>query len=157
MSIKSLGKIAAVAAVAGLALTACADEATSQARAQEETCGVFLGANNKANEAVSRAMQTGDSGNARAATVVESAALDIRNHAFDRSDDVKAPGSNDSIALRTVLQVQAQFFDDMATTIGDDGVSALNTMTPEDVEVNGMSHSEATQALTGYCGSYFGS
>lgn len=155
MSIKSLGKIAAVAAVAGLALTACADEATSQARAQEETCGVFLGANNKANEAVNRAMQVGESGGERAAHVVESAALDIRNHSFDRSDDVKAPGSGDSIALRTILQVQAQFFDEMAGALEED-VMSINTVNPDEIEVNGMTHAEATEALTGYCGSYFG-
>ncbi len=155
MSIKSMGKIAAAAAAAGLVLTGCADGADSQARAQEETCGLFLGANNKANEALNRAMQQGDGAGPRAASVVESAALDIRNHSFDRTDDTQVPGSDETIALRTVLQVQAQFFNDMADAIEDDA-SAINSVNPEDIEVNGMTHAEATETLTTYCGSYFG-
>lgn len=156
MSIKSMGKIAAVAAAAGLILTGCANDDASQARAQEETCGVFVGANAKANEALNRAMQSGDAGSDRAAGILESAALDIRNHSFDRSDDVSAPGSDETIPLRTTLQVQAEFFDEMASAVEEDGVNAMSTVMPDDIEVNGMSHEEATEHLTAYCGSYFG-
>ena len=156
MSIKSMGKIAAVAAAAGLILTGCANDDASQARAQEETCGVFMGANAKANEALNRAMQSGEAGAERAASILESAALDIRNHSFDRTDSATAPGSDETIPLRTTLQVQAEFFDEMASAVKEDGVEAMNTVVPEDIEVNGMTYQEATDNLTAYCGSYFG-
>lgn len=156
MSIKSLGKIAAVAAAAGLVLTGCANDDANQARAQEETCGVLLGASNKANEAASRAMQVGESGGPRAARVIESAALDLRNHSFDRSDDEKVPGTDEPVALRTMLQVQAELYDEMADAIENDP-AAMNSMNPEDVEVNGMTITEANEIVGTYCGPYFNS
>ena len=156
MSIKSMGKIAVVAAAAGLILTGCASDDTSVARDQEETCGVLLGANNKANEAASRAMQAGESGGPRAARVIESAALDLRNHSFDRSDDVQVPGSDETVAVRTMLQVQAEFYDEMATAIEEDPTT-ISSINPDDIEVNGMTTTEATEVMNTYCGSYFGS
>ena len=156
MSIKSMGKIAAVVAAAGLALTGCANDDASQARAQEETCGVLMGSSNKANEAASRAMQSGESGGPRAARVIESAALDLRNHSFDRSDDVQVPGTDETVALRTMLQVQAELYDEMATAIEKDP-AAINSMNPDDIEVNGMTITEANEIVGTYCGSYFNS
>src|SRR5690625_2191439 len=89
MSIKSLGKIAAVAAVAGLALTACADEDATQARNQEESCGLIQSASLKATESMN-SIQATEGSDDRAAFVFESVALDLRNHSFDRSNDEPA-------------------------------------------------------------------
>src|SRR5699024_9476510 len=50
MSSESLGKFAAIAATAGLVLTACANDSVSQERDQEETCGLIMGAETKASE-----------------------------------------------------------------------------------------------------------
>src|SRR5699024_8745997 len=64
MSIKSLGKFAAIAATARLALTACANDSVSQERDQEETCGLIMGAETKANEGIQQsgmAVQQGGS------------------------------------------------------------------------------------------------
>jgi len=143
MSIKSLGKIAAIAAVAGLGLTACADDSVSQARQEEETCGLLNAATAKATDAMSNVRES--SGPVpRASFAVESAALDIRNHSFDRSGE-----------LRTALQVQAAHYDDMAETMSDD-VSQLQGGSVSDIEVDGMSADEANSVLSSYCGTVFG-
>lgn len=151
MSLKSLGKFAALVAVAGLSLTACADASTQQAREQEETCGVIQASGTKANEAIMRAMQQTDGSGERAGNVVESAALDIRNHAFDRSNDQLAPGSDESIKLRTALQVQAASLDEMAATLKDD-LNALQSFSPEGIEVDGMTYNDAASVIGAYCG-----
>ena len=142
MSIKSLGKIAAIAAVAGLGLTACADDATSQAREQEETCGLLQASAAKANDAVTNVRETSGP-DTRAAFAVESAVLDLRQHSFDRSDD-----------LQTALQVQAAQFQDMADTLNDD-VAGLQATEPADVDVDGMNLAEASEVLSTYCGPVF--
>ncbi|HEY4577170.1 MAG TPA: hypothetical protein VIG67_04875 [Yaniella sp.] len=142
MSIKSLGKIAAIAAVAGLGLTACADDAATQAREQEETCGLLQASAAKANDAVSNVREaTGP--DSRAAFAVESAALDLRQHSFDRSDD-----------LQTAIQVQAAQFHDMAETLDDD-VSGLSNSEAADVKVDGMGLKEASEVLNTYCSPVF--
>src|SRR5699024_10297802 len=88
MSIKSLGKFAAIAATAGLALTACCSDAVSQERDQEEPCGLIMGAETKANEGIQQsgmAVQQGGSTD-RVTQALESASLDIRNRSFKVSD-----------------------------------------------------------------------
>ena len=143
MSIKSLGKIAAIAAVAGLSLTACADGAANDARQQEETCGLMQAASTKATEAVG-GIREASGGDSRAAFQIESAALDLRQHSFDRDGE-----------LRTALQVQAAQFNDMAETLNDD-VAALQASDPSGVEVDGMSFEEASNVINTYCGPVFG-
>ena len=139
MSIKSLGKIAAIAAVAGLGLTACADDSVSQARAEEETCGLLQAASTKATGALT-GVRDASGPDSRAAFAVESAALDIRNHSYDRSGE-----------LRTALQVQAEQFQDTADALDED-VAGLQDADPTDVEVDGMSFEEASEVINSYCG-----
>lgn len=143
MSIKSLGKIAAIAAVAGLGLTACADGAANDARQQEETCGLMQAASTKATEAVG-GIREASGGDSRAAFQVESAALDLRQHSFERDGE-----------LRNALQVQAAQFDDMAETLNED-VSTLQDSDPTGIEVDGMSFEEASGVIGAYCGPVFG-
>lgn len=156
MSIKSLGKFAAIAAAAGLTLTACVDDSVSQSRDQEETCGVIMGAETKANESlqqVGMAMQTGGDGGDRATQALESSALDIRNHSFDRSDEQQNPDTGESIPLRTALQVHAAYFDEMANSM-DEGMEAMQSFDPESFEAEGTSLTEALDTINGYCASY---
>ncbi|MGO1536313.1 MAG: hypothetical protein ACTHWM_05265 [Yaniella sp.] len=153
MSIKSLGKIAAVAAVAGLALTACADEDATQARNQEESCGLIQSASLKATESMN-SIQATEGSDDRAAFVFESVALDLRNHSFDRSNDEPAPDSDETLKLRTALQVQAEQFQDMSDILGDD-VNGLQNYDPSGIDVDGMSSGEATEIITNYCGPVF--
>lgn len=143
MSIKSLGKIAAIAAVAGLGLTACADDAVNDARQQEETCGLLQAASAKATEAVS-GIRDASGPDSRASFAVESAALELRNHSFERSGE-----------LRNALQVQAAQFQDMSETLGDD-VANLQDSDPTGVDVDGMSFEEASSVIGSYCGPVFG-
>ena len=142
MSIKSLGKIAAITVVAGLGLTACANDDVNQAREQEETCGLLQASAAKVNEAVNNVRET-TGPDSRAAFAVESAALDLRQHSFDRSDDV-----------RTALQVQAAQFQDMADTLNVD-IADLSTSEPAAIEVDGMDLSGASEVLNTYCGPIF--
>lgn len=154
MSIKTLGKFAAIAAAAGLTLTACADDSVSQARDQEETCGLIMGAETKANEGIQQAgmvMQQGGEGNASQA--IESAALDIRNHSYDRSDDQVNPDTGETIPLRTALQVHAAYLDEMGDTI-DEGMQAMQDFDPDSFEAEGTSLTEALDTINGYCSSF---
>lgn len=147
MSIKSLGKIAAVAAVAGLAFTACADDATSQARAQEETCGLLQVANTKAGEALAKTR--GEAGpNERAAFTIESAALDLRNHSFDRSD--AEPTNGDTAQVRTALQVNAAYFQAIADQVAEDA-AGFQDVDAGAVELDGMNFEAANTELGAYC------
>lgn len=155
MSIKSLGKFAAIAAAAGLTLTACADDSVSQARAQEETCGLIMGAETKANEGIQQAgmaMQQGG-GDGQATQALESAALDIRNHSYDRSDDQTNPDTGETIPLRTALQVHAAYLNEMGTSVGE-GMEAMQSFDPESFEAEGTSLTEALETINGYCASY---
>lgn len=154
MSIKSLGKIAAVAAVAGLALTACADDDTSQARNQEESCGLIQSASVKATEAMNSIRATEGSDD-RASFAFESVALDLRNHSFDRSNSEPSPDSDEPLQLRTALQAQAEQFQDMSDILADD-VTGIQTYDPSGIEVDGMTAGEATETITAYCGPFFG-
>lgn len=148
MSIKSLGKIAAIAAVAGLALTACADDATNQARAQEETCGLLQSSSTKASSAMSTIRET-EGPNSRASFSIESAALDLRNHSYDRSND--EPANGDTVALRNALQTHAAYFQEMSDVIAEDVAGAQNIDTAA-IEVDGMNLEEATAVISAYCG-----
>ena len=156
MSIKSLGKIAAIAAAAGLTLTACADDSVSQARDQEETCGLIMGAETKANEGIQQAgmaMQQGGGGDGQATQALESAALDIRNHSYDRSDNQTNPDTGETIPLRTALQVHAAYLNEMGTSV-DEGMEAMQSFDPESFEAEGTSLTEALETINGYCASY---
>ena len=154
MSIKSLGKFAAIVAAAGLTLTACADDSVSQARDQEETCGLIMGAETKANEGIQQAgmaMQQGGDGNASQA--LESAALDIRNHSYDRSDDQTNPDTGETIPLRTALQVHAAYLNEMGTSV-DEGMEAMQSFDPNSFESEGTSLNDALDTINGYCASF---
>lgn len=156
MSIKSLGKFAAIAAAAGLALTACADDSVSQAREQEETCGLIMGAETKANQGLQEAgmaMQTGGGGGGQAGQALESSALDIRNHSFDRSDNQTNPDTGESIPLQTALQVHAAYFEEMASSV-DGGLEAMQSFDPSTFEAEGTTLTEALDTINGYCASY---
>lgn len=156
MSIKSLGKFAAIAAAAGLTLTACADDSVSQARDQEETCGLIMGAETKANEGIQQAgmaMQQGGGGDGQATQALESAALDIRNHSYDRSDNQTNPDTGETIPLRTALQVHAAYLNEMGTSVGE-GMEAMQSFDPESFEAEGTSLTEALETINGYCASY---
>lgn len=156
MSIKSLGKFAAIAAAAGLTLTACADDSVSQARDQEETCGLIMGAETKANEGIQQAgmaMQQGGGGDGQATQALESAALDIRNHSYDRSDNQTNPDTSETIPLRTALQVHAAYLNEMGTSVGE-GMEAMQSFDPESFEAEGTSLTEALETINGYCASY---
>ncbi|MDN6152290.1 MAG: hypothetical protein L0I91_12895 [Yaniella sp.] len=156
MSIKSLGKFAAIAAAAGLTLTACADDSVSQARAQEETCGLIMGAETKANEGIQQAgmaMQQGGGGDGQATQALESAALDIRNHSYDRSDNQTNPDTGETIPLRTALQVHAAYLNEMGTSVGE-GMEAMLSFDPESFGAEGTSLTEALETINGYCASY---
>lgn len=156
MSIKSLGKFAAIAAAAGLALTACADDSVSQARDQEETCGLIMGAEAKANESLQQtgmAMQAGGGSGDQAAQALESSALDVRNHSFQRSDEQVNPETGETVPLRTALQVHAAYLDEMADTMGE-GIDAMQSFDPDSVEVEGTNLNEALDTINGYCSSY---
>lgn len=156
MSIKSLGKFAAIAAAAGLTLTACADDSVSQARDQEETCGLIMGAETKANEGIQQAgmaMQQGGGGDGQATQALESAALDIRNHSYDRSDNQINPDTGETIPLRTALQVHAAYLNEMGTSVGE-GMEAMQSFDPESFEAEGTSLTEALETINGYCASY---
>lgn len=156
MSIKSLGKFAAIAAAAGLALTACADDSVSQARDQEETCGLIMGAETKANEGLQQtgmAMQTGGGSGDQASQALESSALDVRNHSFERSDDQVNPDTGENIPLRTALQVHAAYLNEMASSV-DEGLEAMQGFDPNTFEAEGTSLTEALDTINGYCSSY---
>lgn len=156
MSFKSLGKLAAIAAAAGLTLTACADDSVSQARDQEETCGLIMGAETKANEGIQQAgmaMQQGGGEDDRAPQALESSALDIRNHSFDRSDDQVNPDTGESIPLRTALQVHAAYLDEMGTSLAG-GIEAMQGFDPTTFEAEGTSLTEALDTINSYCASY---
>lgn len=156
MSIKSLGKFAAIAAAAGLTLTACADDSVSQARDQEETCGLIMGAETKANEGIQQAgmaMQQGGGGDGQATQALESAALDIRNHSYDRSDNQTNPDTGETIPLRTALQVHAAYLNEMGTSVGE-GMEAMQSFDPESFAAEGTSLTEALETINGYCASY---
>ncbi|MDN6173192.1 MAG: hypothetical protein L0J06_10480 [Yaniella sp.] len=156
MSIKSLGKFAAIAAAAGLTLTACADDSVSQARDQEETCGLIMGAETKANEGIQQAgmaMQQGGGGDGQATQALESAALDIRNHSYDRSDNQTNPDTSETIPLRTALQVHAAYLNEMGTSVGE-GMEAMQSFDPESFAAEGTSLTEALETINGYCASY---
>ena len=156
MSIKSLGKIAAVAAAAGITLTACADDSVSQSRDQEETCGFIMGAETKANEGIQSSMmnvQQGDDADGRTAQALESAALDIRNYSYNVSDAQQNPDTGEAIPLRTALQVHAAYFDEMASLM-DGGVEAMQGFDPNSFEAEGTSLTSALETINGYCASY---
>lgn len=155
MSIKSLGKFAAIAATAGLALTACSSDAVSQERDQEETCGLIMGAETKANEGIQQsgmAVQQGGSTD-RVTQALESASLDIRNRSFKVSDKQENPDTGETIPLRTALQVHAAYFNEMSETIGD-GIEAMQSFDPDSFEAEGMQFNEALDTINGYCASY---
>lgn len=152
MSIKSWGKIAAIAAVAGLSLTACTDGSTQQAREQEETCGLLMSANSKASEAMSTIRAT-TGPDARAAFSLESVALDLRNHSYDRSN-TEQTSEGESVQLRTALQVQAAQFQELSDAIADDVASAQD-VAPDSIEAEGMDLAEASGIISGYCGEVF--
>ncbi len=153
MSIKSLGKFAAIAAVAGLGLTACATGDAAEARQQEETCGLLQAANAKASDAMA-SMRTQDGPDERAAFTVESAALDLRNHSYDRSDNQPAPEGDETVQLRTALQAQAAYYEELSDTLSENVADAQN-IGPEDVETNGMSLEDASGEIVTYCGQVF--
>ena len=153
MSIKSLGKIAAIAAVAGLGLSACATGDAAQARQQEETCGLLMAANTKASSAMSSVRAT-DGPDARAAFSVESAAQDLRNHSFDRSDDQPAPEGGETVQLRSALQAQAAYFEEMAVALNENVAGAQN-INPDQVGVEGMTLADASEEIVTYCGPVF--
>ena len=156
MSIKSLGKFAAIAAAAGLTLTACADDSVSQARDKEETCGLIMGAETKANEGIqhaSTAIQQGGGADGRATQAVDSSALDIRNHSYDRSDNQTNPDTGESIPLRTALQVHAAYLSEMGASL-DEGMEAMQAFDPTTFEAEGTSLTEALETINGYCSSY---
>ncbi|NWN89777.1 MAG: hypothetical protein HLX51_14780 [Micrococcaceae bacterium] len=159
MSIKSLGKIAAVAAAAGLTLTACADDSVSQSRDQEETCGFIMGAETKANEGIQSGMmsvqqgQGADSDASQASQALESAALDIRNYSYNVSDSQQNPDTGEEIPLRTALQVHAAYFDEMASLM-DGGMEAMQGFDPSSFEAEGTTLTSALETINGYCASY---
>lgn len=155
MSLKPFAKIAALAAIAGLALTACADDATSQARAEEETCGLLISASTKVNAAASNIRES-DAGDSRAAFAVESAALDLRNHSFDRSNEESSGHEGETLQLRTALQVQAQEFEELSEILGNNP-AGIGELDRAQLEVDGMGYSDAQATLSAYCSAAFAS
>src|SRR5699024_3779041 len=124
--------------------------------AQEETCGLIMGAETKANEGIQQAgmaMQQGGGGDGQATQALESAALDIRNHSYDRSDNQTNPDTGETIPLRTALQVHAAYLNEMGTSVGE-GMEAMQSFDPESFEAEGTSLTEALETINGYCASY---
>src|SRR5699024_3653964 len=136
-------------------LTACANDSVSQERDQEETCGLIMGAETKANEGIQQsgmAVQQGGSTD-RVTQALESASLDIRNRSFKVSDNQENPDTGETIPRRTALQVHAAYFEDMSKTI-DGGIEAMQSFDPDSFEAEGMEFTETIVTINDCCTSY---
>src|SRR5699024_12716614 len=115
-----------------------------------------MGAETKANEGIQQAgmaMQQGGGGDGQATQALESAALDIRNHSYDRSDNQTNPDTSETIPLRTAQQVHAAYLNEVRTSVVE-GMEAMQSFDQESFEAGGTSLPEAVETINGYCASY---